>query len=122
MLRWKERPFVTSPSSLAIVMPVSIPTRARGDLPQSSIRSPSSAEQTPPSAARWPVFLAAAVIVVAVVAAYANSFSGAMVLDDHTWILQNHRIQNPSSIVDLLLPGGVVGGRPLVSLSLALNY
>ena len=124
MLRWKERPFNTFPPSFAIVMPVSIPTPARGELPQSPVSSQLSGERSQPAASPWLVLLAATAIVAAVVAVYINSFSGAMVLDDHTWILENPAIRNLSSIGELVLPrnGEVVGGRPLVSLSLALNY
>src|SRR5207302_1251038 len=69
-------------------------------------------------------FLSAVVIVAAVVAVYVNSFSGAMVLDDHTWILENPSIRKLSSVGDVVLPRNaeVVGGRPVVSLTLALNY
>ncbi|HEY2146354.1 MAG TPA: hypothetical protein VGH32_00355 [Pirellulales bacterium] len=57
----------------------------------------------------------------AVVAVYANSFRGALVLDDRPWIATNPSIQNPSSISDLVLSQnpGQLGGRPLVSSSLA---
>jgi protein O-mannosyl-transferase len=105
-------------------MPVSIPTPARGKLPQSPFSSPSLADPSPPAASRWLVLFSAVAIVAAIVAVYFNSFSGAMVFDDHNWILENPAIRSLSSIGELVLPrnAGVVGGRPLVSLSLALNY
>jgi protein O-mannosyl-transferase len=80
----------------------------------------------PPSEAtsRWHVLLSAAIISAAVVAVYWNSFSGAMVFDDRAWILGNPSIERLWPIDGLLYPKniGLVGGRPVVSLSLALNY
>ncbi len=65
-----------------------------------------------------------ALIAALAVAAYANSFSGDFVLDDEVWILANPSIRQLSPIGDVLSPAnaGVVGGRPIVSLSLAINY
>ncbi len=73
---------------------------------------------------RWFALLSAAIIAAAVVAVYWNSFSGAMVLDDLGWIRDNASIHRLSSIGDVLFPHnmGALGGRPLVSLSLAINY
>jgi protein O-mannosyl-transferase len=105
-------------------MPVSPPGAPPADSPRRSIESATA--ERPPVAARfgWPVLLSAAVIVAAVAAAYCNSFSGAMVFDDRTWILENSSVQQLSSIGDIVLPQNMrtVGGRPLVSLTLALNY
>jgi tetratricopeptide (TPR) repeat protein len=65
-----------------------------------------------------------AALVLAVALTYANSLSGAFVLDDQATIVQNPEIR------DLSRPGGVlspapdspIAGRPLASLSFALNY
>lgn len=63
-------------------------------------------------------------IVAAVVAAYANSFSGAFVLDDYQSILTNPTIRHLSWAA-LAPPGGsgfTVEARPILNLSFALNY
>jgi protein O-mannosyl-transferase len=73
---------------------------------------------------RWKIVLAGAVIVLAALAAYHNSFSGAFVFDDPQSIIENATIRPPWSIAALLSPPAqaTVAGRPLVNLSLALNY
>jgi protein O-mannosyl-transferase len=75
---------------------------------------------------RWTVPLAGAVLGLAVVAAYCNSFSDAFVYDDVPTIVDNPAVHQlwPLGAVrpspeDNALP---VAGRPLVQLSLALNY
>jgi tetratricopeptide (TPR) repeat protein len=71
-------------------------------------------------------WLAAAVIAAAGLGAYANSFSGAFVLDDVTSIVDNPTIRHLTHVRAILAPpagnGLTVGGRPLVNLSLAVNY
>ncbi|HEV2970217.1 MAG TPA: tetratricopeptide repeat protein [Pirellulales bacterium] len=103
-------------------MSVSMPGAPPADSPRQS--SPATVAEAPPAPVGWPVLLSAAVIVAAVAAAYCNSFSGAMVFDDRAWILENSSIQQLSSIGDILLPrnAAAVGGRPVVSLTLALNH
>ena len=86
----------------------------------------SPTEQTGPFAAepRWKIVLAGAVIVLAGLAAYHNSFSGPFVFDDPLSIVENPTIRPPWSLVDLLTPPAqvTVGGRPLVNVTLAINY
>ena len=75
--------------------------------------------------ARWGVTLAGAVIVLAVWAAYANSWSTPFVFDDYLGIIQNPTIRHLSHMGDVLSsPPYAMGaaGRPLVSLTLAVNY
>jgi len=83
-------------------------------------------EPTPPFAdqSRRKILLAGVVIVLAAFAAYHNSFSGPFVFDDPLSILENPTIRPPWSIPALLSPraDATVGGRPLVNLSLALNF
>jgi tetratricopeptide (TPR) repeat protein len=71
-------------------------------------------------------FLAGAVVVLAGAAAYANSFASPFVYLDVPAILDNPTIRHLSALGRVLSPpvdGGVtVGGRPIVNLSLALNY
>jgi protein O-mannosyl-transferase len=70
--------------------------------------------------------LSAAVIALAVIAAYGNSFSGPFVFDDAaTIVTSNPTIRHLWPIWRVLSPphGGLpVSGRPLVNLSLAINY
>jgi len=77
-------------------------------------------------AARLEPLLAAATLVVAVFAAYARSFSGPFVFLDVAAILDNPTIRHLWPIWDCLrpphVPGITVEGRPLVNLTLALNY
>jgi protein O-mannosyl-transferase len=73
---------------------------------------------------RWKIVLACGAIVLAALAAYHNSFSGPFVFDDSSSITDNPTIRPPWSIPALLSPPveATVGGRPLVNLSLAINY
>ena len=66
----------------------------------------------------------AAVIALAVAVTYANSLRGPFVIDDQAAIVQNEQIRRLSRLGDVLLPESEspVAGRPLVSLSFALNY
>ncbi len=68
--------------------------------------------------------LAAAVLVLAAMAAYHNSYGGAFVFDDNLWIVENPSIRQLWPIWQVLWPrdAGMVGGRPVVSLTLAVNY
>jgi tetratricopeptide (TPR) repeat protein len=81
----------------------------------------SSRDQPPP---RWTTWLSAGIVVLAAVAAYHNSFSGAFVFDDQNWIVDNPTIRRLWPLGPWLCPPPalVVGGRPVVSLTLALNY
>jgi Tfp pilus assembly protein PilF len=69
--------------------------------------------------------LAAAVIVLAGLAAYRNCFSGPFVFDDGPTVQENATIRHLWPIWGPLHPphnGSTAEGRPLVNLSLALNY
>jgi Flp pilus assembly protein TadD len=86
-------------------------------------------EPTPsggPDTAAWRgwTFLAAVVIVAAGVAAYWNSFAGQFVFDDVPSILKNFSITHLSDLGAVLSPplNSSTSGRPLVNLSLAVNY
>ncbi len=72
------------------------------------------------------IFAGAALIVVAVLAAFHNSFSGAFVFDDLAGIVDNATIRQLWPLDRVFAPpseaGTTVGGRPIVNLSLALNY
>jgi tetratricopeptide (TPR) repeat protein len=80
----------------------------------------------PPLANSWRLtILAAAAIVLAAVGAYHNSFSGVLIYDDVDAIIENQTIRRLWPIWSVLSPprgGQTVSGRPLVNLSLAINY
>ena len=78
----------------------------------------------PSPPARRNVFLAALVLVVAAILAYANSFRGPFVFDDVEAIVENETIRSlsPAVLSPPFADGQTVGGRPLVNLTLALNY
>ncbi len=91
----------------AITAPPATPARSNGWLP------------------RWGIPLAGAVIAFAVWAVYANSFSAPFVFDDLMAITQNPTIRHLDRLGDVLSsPLFATGatGRPMVSLSLAINY
>lgn len=69
--------------------------------------------------------LAAAVIVAATAAIYFNSGSGPFVFDDQASILHNESIRHLTDLGAVFSPPGegfTVDGRPILNLSLALNY
>ena len=73
----------------------------------------------------WAVPLAAGVIVLAAVAVYWNSFAGVFVFDDWASVVENPTIRRWQSVSQCLSPprnGETVSGRPLLNLSLAINY
>ena len=73
--------------------------------------------------ARW---LAGGILVLATFAAYQNSFGGPFVFDDGPAIAENPSIRRLWPLSGVLAPGldgGLtVSGRPLVNVSLAINY
>jgi tetratricopeptide (TPR) repeat protein len=72
-----------------------------------------------------PIMLAAALIVLAAVAVYHNSFAGALIYDDLDAIIENQTIRQLWPVWSVLSPprgGQTVTGRPLLNLSLAVNY
>lgn len=87
-------------------------------------RASAPAALAAPSAA--PGWLPPALIALAALAAYANSFSGPFVLDDGPSIAGNPSIRHLWPLSGPLAPpagfGLTVEGRPLVNLSLAFNY
>jgi tetratricopeptide (TPR) repeat protein len=76
--------------------------------------------------ASGPWWFGAAVIAVGAFAAYANSFHGPFVFDDLASIRDNPTIRHLSAMGQVLSPpateGSSVTGRPVVNLSLAVNY
>jgi Flp pilus assembly protein TadD len=72
------------------------------------------------------VLAVAAVLVLATAAAYHDSFSGPFVFDDDSCISENPSIQHLSELGAVLSPPGdsgiTVSGRPVLNLSLAINY
>jgi tetratricopeptide (TPR) repeat protein len=73
----------------------------------------------------WAALLAEALIVLATVAAFSNSFTGPFLFDDEAAIVDNPTIRQLWPISKALCPpnyGESVTGRPLLNLSLAVNY
>ena len=87
--------------------------------------SPPEAKR-PGSSRRWALPLAAGLIVLAGVAVYWNSFAGVFLFDDILSIVENPTIRNWWRLDQVLRPpcelGEAVAGRPLLNLSLAINY
>ncbi|MFA6134895.1 MAG: tetratricopeptide repeat protein [Phycisphaerae bacterium] len=78
-----------------------------------------------PRPSRWPLILSAAAIVVVALAAYWNSFQGVFVFDDTRAIVNNPTIRAlwpPGPVLSTPHNGSPVAGRPVVNLSLAVNY
>ena len=76
-------------------------------------------------AALWKVKLLATGIVLAVVLAYANSISAPFIFDDHRGIIVNPTIRHLWPLQEVFMPPAKAtgaGGRPVVNLTLALNY
>jgi protein O-mannosyl-transferase len=87
------------------------------------MRAPLQPPAAPASrTSRRPALFAGAGLVLAALAAYANSFSGPFIFDDLLSIPQNPTIHRLTTA--LVPPGGgvTVTGRPLLNLSFALNY
>jgi tetratricopeptide (TPR) repeat protein len=89
-----------------------------------AMKPPASPVSPPPSASRWPVALAVAVIIAAGLAAYQNSFSGPFVFDDTSGIVENRTIRQGWTTWRALVPppNVTVSGRPVANFSLAVNY
>ena len=82
-------------------------------------------EVRPASApSRAHLLIAVAVLLIAAVAAYWNSFQGALVFEDALAIQANTSIRHLGNLGAVLSPpaGGPTAGQPLVNLTLALNY
>jgi protein O-mannosyl-transferase len=69
-------------------------------------------------------WFALGLIALAAILAYQNSFSGAFVYDDTPWIVENPSIRQLRPFLHVLFPpkDDSIGGRPVVSLTLAINY
>ena len=77
-----------------------------------------------PAAPSSKIWAAVGLLVVAVGGAYANSFHGPFVLDDTPSIVENQSIRHLGSTQVLAAPPDAIttAGRPVVNLSLAVNY
>jgi len=75
----------------------------------------------------WQIWLCAGIVIAAGVATYLNSFDGVFLYDDSKSIVKNphiHRLWPLSEAMSLPLAnsGATVSGRPILSLSFAINY
>ena len=75
---------------------------------------------------RWTVSFAGLLLALITLVAYHNSFSGPFIYDDTPSIVENSTIKKLWPVWDVLAPpsdsGVTVNGRPIVNLTLALNY
>jgi len=97
----------------------------RDDVGQADGEGASTLLLKPSLSSRWLTILAASLIVLSAVAVYHNSFAGPFVYDDITSIVENPTIRRLWPIWQVLSPpcdGETVGGRPLLNISLAINY
>jgi tetratricopeptide (TPR) repeat protein len=87
--------------------------------PKRGRRSPSPASVVP--ARIWP---RCALIVAAGVLAYSTSLAGPFIFDDHSAVVDNAQIRDLGNVAAVLTPPAStpLAGRPLVNLSLAINY
>src|SRR5471030_290483 len=87
---------------------------------------PAPAQPLPPPAAASPNPLAiwggAALIALAVLLAWGNSFAGPFILDDLPAIADNPTVRQWRTALSPPNDGQTVTGRPLVNLSFALNH
>jgi len=87
--------------------------------------APPQSQPSPTEDRRAPIRWAGALLVAATVLAYANSFGGPFIFDDKPAILDNLTIRHLWPLTEVLSPppiGSSVTGRPVVNLSLAINY
>src|SRR5476649_402265 len=79
-----------------------------------------------PGDSRRTLALMGVLIAIAAIAAYANSLTVPFLFDDTPSILQNQTIRHLGAIGTVLSPpakgGATTSGRPLLNLSLAINY
>src|SRR5438067_12790603 len=69
--------------------------------------------------------VAAVLLVAAIALAYANALSGPFIFDDIASIVDNptlHALWPPAALLHPPGGGATVGGRPLLNITLALNY
>jgi tetratricopeptide (TPR) repeat protein len=98
----------------------------RSAKPDSAADSTLLPDRVPTASVSWhTTLLAAGLIILAGLATYANSFSGSFIYDDATSIPENPTIRRLWPMGQVLSPpnhGETVAGRPVLNLSLALNY
>jgi tetratricopeptide (TPR) repeat protein len=97
--------------------------RGRENLSQAPGEGDAAVPRAP--ASWWLTILAAGLIALAALTAYYNSFSGPFIHDDEFAIMENRTIHRLWPIWPVFSPpcnGETVSGRPLLNLSLAINY
>jgi len=98
---------------------------ARMNAPSQPANTLNPGDQPVPVPSRRAVALAAGLLVLAALAAYWNAFSAPFVFDDTPGIVDNASIHHLWPLSAVLQPppdSGTPAGRPLVNLSLAINY
>ncbi len=86
--------------------------------------TPAASAQSPRKLSGWAKMLPLVLIAAAAAAAYGNSLAGEFVFDDHAWIEQNLGIRHLWRLWQVLFSpnAALLGGRPMVSMTLAVNY
>jgi protein O-mannosyl-transferase len=90
--------------------------------PESPKQAQAAVTQGHGSMPGWSIFLAGSVIVLAALAVYYRSLSCPFIFDDGAAITENLTIRHLSSALSPPSNGGGAIGRPVVNLSLAVNY
>src|SRR5690349_11014666 len=90
-----------------------------------SNRSATASRHEPPPSTSTP-WWAVLTICLPVMLAYSNSLNGEFIFDDQQAIVENPSIRQLGRLGSVLWPGqisgGTIEGRPLLNLSLAVNY
>lgn len=119
------RQFTSLQESGSVPLDRDIPIGPRGSQELGAGLPHHPGEQPASSRSSWATVAAASLIVLAAIAAYSNSFRGAFVFDDLPAIEDNLSLRQLWPPWQVLLPPGhgeTVSGRPLLNLSLAVNY
>jgi tetratricopeptide (TPR) repeat protein len=92
--------------------------------PRNSPPSPPVPVVMPRREAGWIPLVAGVLLVLAAFIAYSNSFAGPFIFDDEIWITRNPTLHHLWPLGPVLFPPPdlVVRGRPILNLSLAINY
>ena len=115
----------TKPSAGTLPVPLSAESMCNHGAHRSPTVGENSMTARFPSASWRTIIAAAGVIALAGVVAYCNSFGGTYAYDDQEAIVENLTIRRLWPIWPVLTPpphGETVSGRPLLNLSLAINY
>jgi protein O-mannosyl-transferase len=91
---------------------------------QSPLDRTSFLKLLPVGRADWKLLLSGAILAAGAIGVYSRTFSVPLLLDDHYWLADNPYIRRLWPIPPVVPPpnDAMIGGRPLLTLSYALNY